>query len=232
MIARLDRIAARTWMRHLDDRLGISRQEAGAKSGQPAPTLPVVEHVLADKPEHIVPRNASDPFDGRRHGFTMAVPENQWHLGELYNLKIRKGTLTPEERFKINEHIIQTIIMLGRLPFPENMKNVVDIAGSHHETMIGTGYPQGLKKADMSIPARIMAIADVFEALTAADRPYKSAKPLSEVFSIMSRMRDDQHIDADLFDLFLTSGLWKSYARDYLRPEQDDAADIQPFLSQ
>jgi HD-GYP domain-containing protein (c-di-GMP phosphodiesterase class II) len=187
--------------------------------------------VLADKPEHVIPRTNPDPFDGNPYGFNMTVPDDQYNLGELYNLSIRKGTLSPEDRFKINEHIIQTIIMLKRLPFPENMKHVAEIAGAHHETMIGTGYPRGLKKEEMSIPARIMAIADIFEALTAADRPYKQPKTTSDALRIMSFMRDDQHIDADLFDLFLKSGVYRTYAEKYLEPGQIDAVDIDQYLS-
>jgi HD-GYP domain-containing protein (c-di-GMP phosphodiesterase class II) len=230
-IERLERIAERTWMRHLDDRIGISQDEAALKNTEPPPTLPVVEHVLADKPAHVIPRTNPDPFDGNPYGFNMIVPDNQYNLGELYNLGIRKGTLSPEDRFKINEHIIQTIIMLKRLPFPENMKHVAEIAGAHHETMIGTGYPRGLKKEQMSVPARIMAIADIFEALTAADRPYKQAKKLSDALRIMSFMRDDQHIDADLFDLFLKRGVYRTYAEKYLDQEQIDAVDIREYLS-
>ncbi len=230
-IDRLERIAALTWTRHLDDRLGISQDETTLKNRQPAPVLPVVEYVLADKPEHIVPRTQPDPFDGNTHGFNMIVPENQYNLGELYNLGIRKGTLSTEDRFKINEHIIQTILMLKRLPFPENMKHVAEIAGAHHETMIGTGYPRGLKKEQMSIPARIMAIADIFEALTAADRPYKKAKTMGDALRIMSFMRNDQHIDADLFDLFLQSGVYRDYAEQFLDTGQIEAVDISQYLS-
>jgi HD-GYP domain-containing protein (c-di-GMP phosphodiesterase class II) len=230
-IERLDRIAARTWMRHLDDRLGISQNEATLKNRTPAPTLPVVEQVLADKPEHIIARSNPDPFNGNPHGFTMTVPEYQYNLGERYNLGIRKGTLSPEDRFKINEHIIQTINMLKHLPFPQSMKNVAEIAGAHHETMIGTGYPRGLKKEEMSVPARIMAIADIFEALTAADRPYKKPKTVNDALRIMSLMRNDQHIDADLFDLFLESGVYRTYAEQFLNPVQIDTVDIAQYLS-
>ena len=230
-IERLQRIATRTWVRHLNDRIGISQDEAALKNRQPAPRLPVVEHVLADKPEHIIPRTNPEPFNGNPHGFTMPVPKLQYNLGELYNLGIRKGTLSTEDRFKINEHIIQTIIMLGRLDFPEYLANVPEFAGAHHETMIGTGYPRGLKKEEMSIPARIMAIADIFEALTAADRPYKTPKRLSEALHIMSLMRDDHHIDADLFDLFLTSRVFQTYAERHLDPNQIDAVEVSQYLA-
>jgi HD-GYP domain-containing protein (c-di-GMP phosphodiesterase class II) len=111
------------------------------------------------------------------------------------------------------------------------MKRVPDIAGSHHETMIGTGYPRGLKKEQMSIPARIMAIADIFEALTAADRPYKKAKTVGDALRIMSFMRNDQHIDADLFELFLRSGIFRDYAEQFLDPGQIDSVDIHTYLS-
>ncbi|HSO19586.1 MAG TPA: HD domain-containing phosphohydrolase, partial [Desulfosarcina sp.] len=230
-IDRLSRIAARTWLRHLDDRLGISHDEIVLKAATPAPALPVREPLLADKPEHIVPRSDPDPFGDNPYGFKMEAPAHQYNLGEIYNLSIRKGTLSAEDRFKINEHIIQTIVMLKRLPFPENMKHVPDIAGSHHETMNGTGYPRALKKADMSIPERIMAIADIFEALTAADRPYQKPKSLSEALHVMSVMRDDQHIDADLFDLFLQSGVYRRYAERYLDPAQADYVDSESYQS-
>lgn len=230
-IARLQRIAARTWVRHLDDRIGISWEEAALKNRQPAPKLPVVEALLADKPEHVIPRADPNPFDGNPHGFTMRVPEAQYNLGELYNLSIPKGTLSPEDRFKINEHIIQTIIMLNRLEFPDYLANVPEFAGAHHETMTGSGYPRGLKKEQMSIPARIMAIADIFEALTAADRPYKTPKTLNQALGIMSTMRDDGHIDADLFDLFLQSGVYRAYGERYLDPAQLDAVDVEAYLS-
>ncbi|MGD8702798.1 MAG: HD domain-containing phosphohydrolase, partial [Desulfosarcina sp.] len=230
-IERLEQISKRTWTRHLDDRIGISADEAALKNRQPAPTLPVVEQVLADKPEHVVPRTDPNPFDDNPLGFKVTVPRDQYNLGELYNLGIRKGTLSEEDRFKIQEHIIQTIIMLNKLEFPDYLANVAEFAGAHHETMIGTGYPRGLNKAQMSVPARMMAVADIFEALTAADRPYKKPKTLSEALRIMSFMRDDQHIDPDLFDLFLQSGVYQHYAERYLDPSQIDEVDIKKYLS-
>ena len=151
-------------------------------------------------------------------------------MGEVYNLCIGRGTLTAEERFKINDHMVQTIIMLEQLPFPKHLKRVPEYAGGHHETMIGTGYPRRLTKADMSIPARAMAIADIFEALTAADRPYKKAKTLSESLRIMSFMKKDEHIDPDLFALFLETGVFSEYAEQYLLPEQIDEVDIDQYL--
>jgi len=138
--------------------------------------------------------------------------------------------LTAEERFKINDHIVQTIVMLEQLPFPKHLKRVPEYAGGHHEKMDGTGYPKKLNKDDMSIPARIMAIADIFEALTAADRPYKAAKTLSESVKIMSFMKKDSHIDGDLFEIFLTSGVYKEYADQFLEKDQIDEVDITEYL--
>jgi len=230
-IERLKQIGARIWTRHLDDRIGISQDEAALKKSTSAPNLPVVEHLLTDKPEHVIPRTNPDPFDNNLYGVKMSVPEEQYNLGELYNLSIRKGTLSPEDRFKINEHIIQTIILLNKLEFPEYLANVPEFAGAHHETMIGTGYPRGLRKKDISIPGRILAIADIFEALTAADRPYKKPKTLNEALRIMSFMSRDEHIDSNLFDLFLESGVYQEYADQNLNPAQIDAVDIDQYLS-
>jgi HD-GYP domain-containing protein (c-di-GMP phosphodiesterase class II) len=120
--------------------------------------------------------------------------------------------------------------MLSQLPFPKHLKNVPEIAGGHHEKMDGTGYPRRLARSEMSLTARMMAIADIFEALTAADRPYKKGKTLSEALKIMSFMRRDQHVDPDLFDLFLTSGVYRTYAERFLRPEQIDAVDVAQYM--
>jgi len=149
---------------------------------------------------------------------------------EIYNLSVRRGTLTHEEREIINHHIVMTIEMLEKLPFPKNMRNVPEYAGGHHERMDGTGYPRGLKRDEMSIPARIMAIADVFEALTAGDRPYKDAMRLSVAMEIMGEMKLEQHIDPDLFDLFVESGVYRDYAEQFLKPEQIDEVDVRRFL--
>lgn len=141
---------------------------------------------------------------------------------EIYNLTIAKGTLTKEERHTINYHMQSTINMLEKLPFPKQLKNVPEIAGGHHETMDGKGYPRGLTKEQMSVQARIMGIADIFEALTAADRPYKKAMPISQALNILGKMKLDSHIDPDLFDVFLHQKVYEDYARDFLAHEQID----------
>jgi HD-GYP domain-containing protein (c-di-GMP phosphodiesterase class II) len=232
-IARLKTIGARPWTRHFDDRLGLSQGEADRLSDVPARPLPAAERLLDDKPEHIVPWPGGVPpiTEDNARGFTMVAPPIQFNLGEIYNLSIRRGTLTDEERFKINDHMIQTIIMLESLPLPKQLRRVPEYAGGHHEKMDGTGYPRGLMAGTMSIPARIMAIADIFEALTAADRPYKTPKTVSEALRIMSFMRRDNHIDPDLFDLFLRSEVWRDYAERFLSPEQIDQVDVSAYRS-
>ncbi len=141
---------------------------------------------------------------------------------EVYNLRTARGTLNKEERDIINRHMDITVEMLESLPFPKHLRRVPEFAGGHHEKMDGTGYPKGLTRDQMSIPARIMAIADIFEALTAADRPYKDAKKLSECLTIMGRMRLGDHIDPDLFEVFVKQKVHLEYAKRFLKPEQID----------
>lgn len=144
---------------------------------------------------------------------------------EAYNLKIARGTLTPEEREIINQHIVSTIRMLEALPWPRHLLNVPAYAGGHHERMDGKGYPRGLTGAEMPVQARIMAIADVFEALTAPDRPYKPGKTLSESLELLGRMKVDGHIDPDLFDLFVRDKVYLRYAERYMDAAQIDIVD-------
>jgi HD-GYP domain-containing protein (c-di-GMP phosphodiesterase class II) len=158
------------------------------------------------------------------------VPKHLYNHGEIYNLGIGRGTLTEEERFKINEHVMQSLMMLEQLPLPKHLRRVPEYAGTHHETLTGSGYPRRLGAAELSVPTRIMAIADIFEALTASDRPYKKSKTLSESIRILAQFKKDRHIDPVLFDLFLTSGVYRRYAERFLRPEQIDSVDIGPFL--
>ncbi len=231
LVERVNAIAERTWKRTLSDRIGISFEEAKRRDREPEPELPVVENLLADRYDHIVEREDHDllPPDNE-WGFTVKVPEHKYNLGEISNLCISRGTLTAEDRFKINDHMVQTIKMLESLPFPPHLRRVPEYAGGHHEKMDGGGYPRGLMAGDMSIPARVMAIADIFEALTAADRPYKAPKTLSESVKIMSFMKKDDHIDGDLFELFLRSGVYLDYAKKFLKPEQIDEVDIEDYL--
>ena len=145
---------------------------------------------------------------------------------EIYNLTIPRGTLTPEERQIINDHIVVTINMLDELPYPKHLRNIPEFAGGHHEKLDGTGYPKGLTKNEMSVQARIMAIADIFEALTARDRPYKKGKTLSQAMRILGFMKDDAHIDVDLFDIFVKKKIYMKYAKGFLEPEQIDEVTL------
>jgi HD-GYP domain-containing protein (c-di-GMP phosphodiesterase class II) len=144
---------------------------------------------------------------------------------EVQNLTIRSGTLTAEERKIINHHIVATIKMLEALPWPKHLRKVPEYAGGHHERMDGKGYPRGLTREQMSIPARVMGIADIFEALTAKDRPYKRGKTLTESLEILGRFKQNGHVDPDLFDVFVREKVYLRYAEAYLDPDQIDAVD-------
>ena len=228
---RLREIGARTWLRTLDDRVGLSYEERQRKARAPAPALPAVEALLADKAEHRIERRPADRIGADNPwGFRLQEPELLYDRGELHNLSVSRGTLTPEDRYKINEHIVQTIRMLSTLPFPKHLRQVPELAGGHHEKMDGTGYPKRLTAQEMSPVARMMAVADVFEALTAVDRPYKKGKTLSQALGIMARMQREAHIDPQIFELFLRSGVYRAYAQRFLRPEQIDEVDIERVL--
>lgn len=233
--ARLAVIGRQVWQRHFDDRLGLSKAEKARLETVPVRPTPANEPLLADRPEHIVPwgtrRPPVEPGNPANHwGFDMTLPPQEAHLGELHNLSIQRGTLTAEDRFKINDHIVQTIIMLSGLPFPPHLARVPSIAGSHHEKLDGTGYPRRLKAADLTLADRVMTLADIFEALTASDRPYKPPKTLSESLAIMAQMVRDRHIDADVFRFFLTSGVWREYADQFLPQAQHDGVDVQAIM--
>ena len=141
---------------------------------------------------------------------------------ETENLCIRRGTLNGVEREIINHHIVMTIRMLEALPWPSHLTKVPEYAGGHHERMDGKGYPRGLTREQMSVPARVMGIADIFEALTAADRPYKPGKSLSESIAILGKMKEDHHVDPDLFEVFLRERVFETYAKRYLPEHQID----------
>ncbi len=150
---------------------------------------------------------------------------------EIENLTIRAGTLTEDERQIINHHIVATIKMLEQLPWPRHLVNVPEYAGGHHERMDGKGYPRGLKRHEMSVQARMMGIADIFEALTASDRPYKNAMKLSQAMQILSNFSRNNHIDPDLFEIFVRKGVYLKYAHEFLEAEQIDAVDEAAVLA-
>lgn len=210
-VNRLKAICNRKWTRTLDDRLGLGIEESSRKAAVPKAPLPAKEALLADKPEHriIHPEPVSYPPE---LNITMAPKEVLYDRGEIKNLTVQRGTLTEEERYKINEHIIQTLIMLNKLPFPKHLADVPEMAGGHHERVDGQGYPKGLKSEQMSTVAKMLAIADIYEALTASDRPYKPAKKVGEALNIMRNMAENGHIDADLLSLFIKADIPNRYS--------------------
>lgn len=233
-IAKLQSIGAQGWQRHFDDRLGLSATELRQLDAlrPEAPALPAMEALLADLPEHRIPwgddRPAVEAGDPRnKYGFDMKLPPYQQNLGELHNLRIRRGTLTDEDRFKINDHMVQTYIMLKGLPWPAGLEQVPELAATHHERLDGKGYPRRIPGERLGVLDRVMAICDVFEALTAADRPYKPPKTLSETLRIMAFMCKEQHLDAELFRYFLRARLWENFATRFMKPAQQDAVDIE-----
>ena len=230
-VVRLHEIAGKTWTRTLDDRFGISWEEMKRKDQTPAPPIPVKEFLLSDKEEHLIARGPADHIEPENPwGFKLDEPQHLYNRGEVYNLSVQRGTLSSEERYKINDHIVQTIKMLKELPYPNHLRQVPEIAGGHHETMTGTGYPRRLTGEQMSLTAKIMVIADVYEALTAADRPYKKPKTISDAVRIMSSMQKNNHFDPDLYRLFLTSGVYREYGEKYLAEGQVDEVDIETYL--
>ena len=228
--SRLREIAKATWLRNFDDSIGLSPTEE-LRLASPPVALPATESLLSDKPEHLIRRTGQTDYPPE-FGINMEIPEYLGNLGEIYNLSISRGTLTTEDRFRINEHMISTIKMLESLPFPQELKNVPRYASTHHETMRGSGYPRKLSGDQLSIPERILAVADVFEALTASDRPYKKAKPVSEALDILYTMVLDNHIDRDCFELFVGEGVYLEYAREFLAPAQIDEVDVGRYLGQ
>ena len=157
---------------------------------------------------------------------TEGKPGNFLSDDEVENLTIRAGTLTAEEREIINHHIVVTIKMLESLPWPRHLRNVPEYAGGHHERMDGKGYPKGLTREQMSVQARMMGIADIFEALTAKDRPYKKGKTLTESLAILGKFKLNGHIDPDLFDIFVREKVYLDYAQQFLDPGQIDEVDV------
>jgi HD-GYP domain-containing protein (c-di-GMP phosphodiesterase class II) len=141
---------------------------------------------------------------------------------ELENLTILRGTLTTQERNIVNHHVVATNTMLGQVPWPKHLKNVPEYATAGQERMDGSGFPKGLTRHQMSLQARMLALADVFEALTSADRPYRPRMKLSKALEIMVRFNKNGHIDPDLFDVFMRQGVYRQFAEQFLSPEQMD----------
>lgn len=207
-LQRLDKLSQKTFTRYFNRMQGLSWVESKAVEHPEELMRPGVEALIQDKEIR---------------------PESEFSQSELYNLKTRKGTINAEEREKINDHVKVTVSMLKALHFSQEFQNVIEYAGCHHERVDGTGYPNRLKGEEMSVPAKIMAIADVFEALTTADKPYKKPKKLSEVLRIMQQMKNNGHLDPDLYSVLINRGVCQEYAESYMRPEQIDDINIDDY---
>ena len=206
---RLEKISAKTFTRYFNRMLGLSWAEKTAITNPEFYNHPAQENILQDRPDHLT---------------------DNYNFGELYNLKVEHGTINAEERKKINEHINVTIEMLRALPPSDEMRKIIEYAGCHHEWVNGQGYPNQLTGDQMSVPAKIMAIADVFEALSSRDRTYKAPKKLSEILQIMQEMKNIGHLDPDLYQIFITKQIYLEYAKQYIEPEQIDDVIPENYL--
>jgi HD-GYP domain-containing protein (c-di-GMP phosphodiesterase class II) len=219
IIDRIDLVAARF------DALALETESAAEREAQSADLAFLrranvgQEKMAADDIERVrrIAARTHRRADGTRHPVLTQ--------DEADNLTIPYGTLNPAERAIINRHVSSTIAMLEALPWPRHLARVPEFAGGHHERMDGKGYPRGLTRSQMSWQARIVCIADIFEALTAPDRPYKPAKTLSESLAILGRMREGGHVDPDLFDAFVRRKVYRDYATKFMDPAQIDAVD-------
>ncbi len=226
----------------IDTRFEVARRDveiAGLRGGMDAPQMKKLLEGLDDDREFLRRANvggeAMNDADMARvreiaGRYRWRGPDGEMRdflsADEIENLTIRAGTLTASERQIINHHIEVTIQMLESLPWPKHLRNVAEYAGGHHERMDGKGYPRGLTREQMSVQARCMGIADIFEALTAKDRPYKKGKTLTESLSILGKFKLNGHIDPDLFDVFIWEKVYERYARDFMSPEQIDVVDV------
>ena len=208
-VEKIKQIAKRTYIRNFDGTLGLSKAEVGRLNKEEAAKFPVEEHLLQDKKEDII---------------------GDCNCGEVHNLIVKYGTLTAEEKNIMDKHVEQTEEMLSAVRFPERYRNVVKYAASHHERLDGTGYPKGLKGDKLPLPVRILTMADVFEALSADDRPYKKMRKLSEILKIMKNMSDSGHLDPDIFHIFVKKKIYSWYAKDFMKPEQLDKVDEAELL--
>jgi HD-GYP domain-containing protein (c-di-GMP phosphodiesterase class II) len=222
----------------VDTRFEVIKRDVQIELGRGHPDLPARLAQIEDDREFLRRANIGGEFmkDGDAERVREISRKYRWRNTsgaetdflseeEVNNLTIRAGTLTQDERQVINHHITMTIQMLEALPWPKHLSNVVEYAGGHHERMDGKGYPRGLTREQMSVQARCMGIADIFEALTARDRPYKKGKTLSEALTILGKFKLNGHIDPDLFDVFMWEKVYEKYAADFMQPEQIDAVD-------
>jgi len=208
-----------------------ARPEAAADIGDLATELLRIEEDRRFLRECNVGAEFMDPHNierirsiAARYGWTKPDGRREPILteDEMHNLSVTKGTLTDEDREVINYHVVATINLLEALPYPKYLRNVPRYAGAHHERLDGQGYPKGLTADELDIQARIIAVADIFEALTAKDRPYKEGLMLSDSIALLKGMADDGQIDPDIVEVFIRDRIFLRYAEQYLDPSQID----------
>ena len=208
-LKRIDKISSQSFTRYFNRMTGLSYNERQQISDTEKYTKPATEYLLQDLPEQ---------------------EESFYDQREIINLKTIQGTINTIEREKIKEHVTTSLNILKDIPFPKEYNNIIEYAGSHHERIDGKGYPNGLKGDQMSIPAKILAVADIYEALTAKDRPYKEPKKISQVLRIMQDMKNSGHLAPDIYEVFIKSGVYMEYAKEYLDPSQIDEINPEEFL--
>lgn len=210
-IKHLKKIGKQKFKRYFNRLLGLSWIEKNklSEAKQQCYTKPAIETILQD--------NTEDNYK--------EIP-----TGEIYNLSINKGTINNEERHNIEQHASETANILKYLNLPKEYSCIVNYAAEHHEKPNGSGYPLGLSDKDLSLPSKIMMIADIFEALTSSDRPYKTPKKLSETLHILHIMKNKQQIDAEIYNIFIKKRVFMQYAKKYLAPEQIDKINIKDYL--
>lgn len=221
----LKAMAKERFKAHFSNTIGLSDEELSRMSDDEK-QKPWV-YLLEDLQMHKITRSEHEK---RREHYAMERPSLLYNRGELYNLCVEKGTLSAEERYKINEHVIMTLTMLNALPLPKMYANLPELAASHHETLNATGYPRALDATQLTTSMRIIAIADIFEALSASDRPYKRAKPLSQIMNILLYMAKDKHIDAAIFYYMVKHDIVLNFAQQFMPQVMIDTFDKAALL--
>ena len=151
-------------------------------------------------------------------------------LEEVDFLTISRGTLSEDDRIIMNRHVEVTYELLDKLPYPKHLNKVPFYAGCHHEKINGKGYPNGYKGDELPLQARVIALADVFEGLTAPDRPYKEGYKLSKAMNILKYMTLDNELDKDIFNLFIRQKIYLKYAEENINPSQIDKINEKELL--
>ncbi|MGC2743959.1 MAG: HD domain-containing phosphohydrolase, partial [Candidatus Angelobacter sp.] len=139
-------------------------------------------------------------------------------MEEVQMLSIRKGSLDEEERLQIESHVVHTVSFLQQIPWTSELRNVPEIARGHHEKLNGTGYPYKLSAPEIPVQTRMMTISDIFDALAAADRPYKKAVSVERALEILDLSVHDGELDPGLFEIFVSAKIfdrWKVEPRAY-----------------